>query len=59
MDLYIDEILSYKEMFYGKPFRYYNIGKFKYWSCGNILNRCAIGNRFMSVGHTFKRKTYE
>lgn len=37
---------GYEEMFYNKPFRYYNIGKYKYWRCDNILNRCKIGNRY-------------
>ena len=37
---------GYEEKFYDKPFRYYNIGEFKYWCYENILNRCAIGNRY-------------
>ena len=37
---------GYEEMFYGKPFRYYNIGEFKYWHYDTILNRCKIGNRY-------------
>ena len=37
---------GYEEMFYDKPFRYYNIGEYKYWYCGNILNRCEIENRY-------------
>lgn len=37
---------GYEEMFYNTPFRYYNIGKHKYWYCENILNRCAVGNRY-------------
>ena len=37
---------GYEEMFYDKPYRYYNIREYKYWRCGNILNRCAVSNRY-------------
>jgi len=37
---------GYEEKFYDKPFRYYNIGEYKYWYCENILNRCPIENRY-------------
>jgi len=37
---------GYEEMFYDKPFRYYNIGKYKYWHYDTILNRCPIENRY-------------
>ena len=37
---------GYEELFYGKPFRYYNIGKFKYWHYDTVLNRCPVGNRY-------------
>jgi len=37
---------GYEELFYGKPFRYYNIGEFKYWHYETILNRCKIENRY-------------
>ena len=38
---------GYEEKFYDKVFKYYNIGEFKYWRCGNILNRCAVENRYL------------
>ena len=37
---------GYEEKFYSETFKYYNIGKLKYWCCGNVLNRCPIENRY-------------
>lgn len=37
---------GYEEKFYNETFKYYNIGKFKYWRCGNVLNRCPIENKY-------------
>ncbi len=38
---------GYEELFYDKPFTYYNIGKYKYWHIGTVLNRCDIENRYI------------
>ena len=37
---------GYEEKFYDKTFKYFNIGKFKYWHCDNVLNRCPIENKY-------------
>jgi hypothetical protein len=46
---------GYEEMFYDKPFIYYNIGEFKYWHYDTILNRCAI-HKSSTVEQTLKNQ---
>ena len=42
---YLIDADGYEEKFNGKPFRYYNIGRFKYWMMGNPIDETTIINR--------------